>query len=197
MKLNGLSKHFNSDLKLEVKSNKYTESGVIRYCKVTCRNPQTQKAVDGTGEISDLYVGGGYSNLNEFTYCGRLVLVPVFEPDFDPQVNFMFYKQVGYAIYNTNAECVHYSRDMNVLFEDKRKIGDLLYTYGPCALAFMDPADFNSKNRELLSRFYKKRLNMLKKSKAPMQPIENEQSLFERCLYLLEGEKIKAMFVKE
>ena len=197
MELNGLKKHFNNDLKLEVKSDKYTESGVIRYCNVKCRNTRTGiTSAEGTGEVNEYYVGGGYSNLNEFTYCGRLVLLPLFETDYDPQVNFMFYKQMGYAIYDAEAKCVHVAKSMNQLFEDKRKIGDLLYMYGPCALAFMDPKDFNSKNKEMLVRFYKKRSKMLQKANYPMQPIEKEQVLFERCLSLLEGEKIKSMFIK-
>ena len=193
--LNNLKNHFNKDLKLMVDFYKYAESGTLKYVNLkTIYAPTGQTIANGSGEVDDFCVGGGYQEVNGIDFCGKLVVAPLFEPDYDPQVNFMFYKQMGWAIYNTELECVHVSKNINELFEDKRKIGDLIYMYGPCALAFVNPEDCTLNNKEMFIRFYKKRVAMLKKSKAPMLAIEKEQQKFEKCLHLLEVERINGWF---
>lgn len=121
---------------------------------------------------------------------GKLAIVPIYSQHADDMMGLYYSMDEGYAVIDKNQRIV-YVNDKNrySYLADKYDVSQMIYTYGPCALALVEPKHMNDKRFvEVLKTTYQERVDTLTKRNKDATKIAQEKELFEKSMNILEKE---------
>ena len=162
------------------------------------KNKQT-KLVEGSGhEVG--YVGsynflGSLSKEDEFVdSVGKLAVVRTYQQEPDDMLGAYLPVYTGFAVVDRNQKIAYTNTsNRNRVLEDKYDVTQLLYIYGPCALALTEAADFdNRKYVETIESTFQERIAELKKRGVEPAKVEAEEAKFKAAVDMLKAKSLEA-----
>lgn len=140
----------------------------------------------------DLYMVDG-PNSQEVYYCGELAKVECYKTDYDPYVDFMFYKKEGVALVDKNLNVVYHSQTEK-MFEDKKSLIKLVCLYGPSVLVYMNPTDYLDKRlQNQINGAFKERVKMLREKGATVFDVTREKIRFDNVVQEIQKQAQKEL----
>lgn len=152
---------------------------------------------------SGKFIDGGYYSLGNksketeyYNSVGKLAVVPIYIQKDDDMMAMYYSVPVGYAIVDKNQEIIYKNtKTADNVLTNKYDVLKMLYKYGPCALSFLNPQDFD--NRDFvnsLKEIYKQRVNTLKSKNKDIEKISKEFETFNKAVNILENENMKVNY---
>ena len=162
------------------------------------KSKQTKLAKGPGNRVS--YIGsynflGSLSREDEFVNSiGKLAVVRTYQQEPDDMLGAYLPTYTGYAVVDSNQKIAYANTsNRNRVLEDKYDVTQLLYVYGPCALALTEASDFdNRKYVETVEATFQERISELKKRNVDPAKIEAEEEKFKAAVELLRAKSLEA-----
>ncbi|MBE5745958.1 MAG: hypothetical protein E7359_01540 [Clostridiales bacterium] len=149
------------------------------------------KTIDGT-----IYHNGYPCYIGNYKYrsaiyksMGGLIILPVYSLENDDYLCAYLRNIKGFVILNKDLEIIY--KNLNTSYEyfsNKQEFYDFLHDYGPTALQFVNPEDFNLVTQNALRRVYSLREQTLKDNEVDSVEILKDKELFNKAFNILKKE---------
>jgi len=189
------SSHYVKDVKLQSLPADYDEPVEKFYLDRPAKKRKylssRVKTIDGTiyRNGRHYYIGDHDYRLGIYKSRGGLVVLPVYSLESDDYFYGYLPNMEGFVILNKDLEIVY--KNFDVTYEDffkKKNLYDFLHDYGPTALLFLEPKDFDIRTQDDLRRVYNLRQQTLIDNGMDSAKIAEDEVLFNKAFDILKEE---------